>query len=154
PPSDAMSEKNPLQRESEVILQLRAGLDPQGVPVLEQVEAWTLSCPGLYELMKTPLFLRNLAAGDVFRTVEVPPGGYRVVARGGRLAIRVFRREGLDALEEELTPEVEKLGGSLDRRSDRGLAYSLHVNVGFAAVEELFDRVMGRFPDSVWYYGN
>ncbi len=57
-------------------------------------------------------------------------------------------------MEEYLTPEVEKLGGSLDCKTERALAYSLHVNIGFAEIERLLDGAMARFKDSVWYYGN
>jgi len=36
----------------------------------------------------------------------------------------------------------------------RGLSYSLHVNLGFAAIETLMDNAMAAFPGAVWYYGN
>lgn len=55
---------------------------------------------------------------------------------------------------EELKPKVEKLGGSLDIATERALAFSIHVNIGFSAIEALFDEVMGRYPDTVWFYGN
>ena len=34
------------------------------------------------------------------------------------------------------------------------VSYSIHVNLGFAAIESLFDSAMATYPDSVWYYGN
>ena len=149
-----MSTQDPLRRTQEVRLQLLAGFDPQGQPVLEKLEAWALATEHCYELMRSPLFVRNLAAGDIFRLTRQTPGAFEVLRRSGRLTLRVYRRSDLDALERELTPEVEKLDGTLDRASERALAYSLHVNVGFAAVEAQFDRPPEASPGSSWLYGN
>lgn len=149
-----MTEPSSLQRVSEVVLQLPAGADSEGKPVLERVEAYALDREGWFELKRTPLFIRNLASGDVFRLSEDEPGEFAVMQRSGRLAIRVFRKSAVDVMERELTPEVEKLGGRLELASERALVYTLHVNIGFSAVEALFDGFMGRFAGSVWYYGN
>ncbi len=59
-----------------------------------------------------------------------------------------------EILENNLTPQVEMQDGSLDIKTDRALSYSIHVNLGFAAIEEIFDNAMTAYPDSVWYYGN
>ena len=137
-----------------MLLQLRAGADAGGNPVLEKVEAYALEAEGHYELIKSPLFIRNLAAGDIFRADKEKPGLFTVIKRSGMLSVRVFCRGDPSDMERELTPEVEKLGGRLDRASERALAYSLHVNLGFQPVEALFDRFTGNYPDCVWYYGN
>jgi len=149
-----VTRQDPPRRTREVRLQLLAGFDPQGQPVLEKLEAWGLEVEHCYELMLTPLFVRNLAAGDIFRVTPDSKGTFQVVRRSGNLSIRVFSRNALEGIERELTPEVEKLGGALDRASERALAYRLHVNVGFAAVEGLFDRIAEAHAGSAWYYGN
>ncbi|MDT8398790.1 MAG: DUF4265 domain-containing protein [Pseudomonadales bacterium] len=137
-----------------VILQLLAGTDNKGQAVLEKVVAQPLAEADTFELLRTPLFIRNLAAGDHFRVSSTVPGTFTVTRRSGKLSIRVFRKENIDSLEQQLSPEVEKLGGSLDVKTERALAYSLHVNIGFAAIETLFDNKMAEFRDSVWFYGN
>ena len=134
-------------------LQLFAGTDAGGKPVLEKLEA-AVQDNGLYELLRSPLFVRDLAAGDLFDLNPKNPADYRSVRRSGNLAIRVFRREGIEELEQYLTPEVEKLDGSCDLQTDRALVYSLHVNIGFGPIEQLFDGAMAKYPDCVWYYGN
>lgn len=134
-------------------VQLMAGTDHRGMPILENLPVKRVQA-GEYELLKSPLFVRDLAAGDIFTCEHDNPASYTVLRRSGNLAIRIFRKVDLDLLEQELTPEVEKLGGSLDVKTDRGLAYSLHVNIGFADIERLFDGIMANFIDAVWYYGN
>ncbi len=147
-------EQQQVQREKVVLLQLPAGMDAAGNPVLEHAEAYALTKANHYELIRSPLFIRNLARGDIFHLNPHRPQDISVILRSGMLALRVFRKAGLDELEAQLSPEVEKLGGSLDIRSERGLSYSLHVNTGFAPIEALFDGMMADFAGSVWYYGN
>lgn len=134
-------------------IQLVAGTDNHGVPVMEKLPVRILD-DGQFELLQSPLFVRDLAAGDIFTCDDDNPAAYRILRRSGNLAIRVFRKDGIEELEVNLTPEVEKLDGSLDLKTDRALAYSLHVNIGFADIERLFDGAMASYPDSVWYYGN
>lgn len=150
-----MSESaSPEKTEQRAEVQLYAGERPDGQPVLETVEVWMMEEENCYELVHSPLFVRNLAAGDVFRREKGGTGRFEVLKRSGKLAVRVISKASIDALAEELTPRVEKLDGSLDIRAERALSYSLHVNIGFSAIESLFDEAMSRYPDTVWYYGN
>ena len=136
------------------LIQLVAGSDSQGMPELEKLKVSYLETPSHYKLKRSPLFVRDLAAGDIFSCAQDNPANYKVIERSGNLSIRVFRKDDIDEVAEFLTPEVEKLDGSIDLKSDRALVYSLHVNNGFAEIERLFDSAMARYTDSVWYYGN
>lgn len=137
-----------------VELQLLAGVDAVGKSVMENVEVYALTKKNHFEMIRSPLFLRNLAAGDIFSIDGTKPGLTKVEQRSGRLCIRVFRKENIEELELRITPEVEKLDGSLDIVTEKALVYSLHVNIGFGEIESLFDGFMAQFTDSVWYYGN
>lgn len=132
-----------------------AGTGPDGNPVFENLVVSILD-PGDYQvqLLKSPLLIRNLAAGDKIRLLDPAAARYEIIQRSGNLAIRVFRRHQLEALEEYLTPEIEKLDGELDLQTERALVYSIHYSIGFSAIEELLNRASTVFPDSVWYYGN
>lgn len=134
-------------------VQLVAGTDSGGMPVLEKLEVRSAD-KGAFELLRSPLFVRDLAAGDIFTCDSENLADYKVLKRSGKLAIRIFRKESVEELEQFLTPEVEKLEGSLDCQTQRALVYSLHVNIGFADIERLLDGAMAKFQDSVWYYGN
>ncbi len=143
-----------MEKKQTAILQLPAGLDSHGQQVLERLQAGRLDREGYYEILQSPLFIRNLAKGDIIAVKPDTPDHFTLIQRSGNLAIRVFRKDDLGALELALTPEVEKLDGSLDLQTQRGMSYSLHVNLGFAAIENLFDNMMASFPGTVWYYGN
>lgn len=150
-----MSESaSPGKTEQRGEVELYAGERPDGQPVLETVQVWMMEEEHCHELIHSPLFARNVAAGDVVRLEKGRTGRFEVLKRSGKLALRVISKASIEALAEELTPRVEKLDGSLDIRTERALSYSLHVNIGFSAIEALFDEVMSRYPDTVWYYGN
>lgn len=107
-----------------------------------------------YRLLKSPGFLRGLAAGDRIRYPVRNEAGYELLKRSGNLSIRVLRRDDMEMVAQTLTPEIELLDGSLDLQTPRLLVYSIHVSIGFQTLELLLDRIVGQFPGTVWYYGN
>ncbi len=146
---------NLMQAEAPVTISLIAGYRNDGEPVLEKivVEAVTPAAKE-YRLLKSPAFVRSLAAGDRIRYPADNPAGYDLTKRSGNLCIRVLRKEGIEDVANTLSPELELLDGTLDLQSPRVLVYSIHVSIGFQNIEILLDRVIGQFPGTVWYYGN
>lgn len=132
-----------------------AGTSPMGEPVFESLLAEYL--PDDHKrvrLLRSPLFARNLAAGDTLFLVNPDTAEYELERRSGNLCIRVFRKDNVQSLNDYLTSRIEKLGGSLDLTSDRALVYSIHVSIGFKVIEDVLDEACQTFPESVWYYGN
>ena len=123
--------------------------------MFESLEVETLD-PGeeLVRLRKSPLLVRNLAAGDKLRVRAPVTASYDLIQRSGNLCIRVYRKQQLSTLADFLSPEIEKLDGSLDLQTDRALVYSIHYTIGFAAIEALLNRACEEYPGTVWYYGN
>ncbi|HET8711111.1 MAG TPA: DUF4265 domain-containing protein [Spongiibacteraceae bacterium] len=137
-----------------VELKLLAGMHPNGQPVLENVRALQQSDDNTYRLLQSPLFVTGAACGDLIELLNNNPGRFRVRERSGQLAVRVLSRDDVGALAEELTPAVEKLDGTLDVQAPRALVYSIHVAVGFAEIERVFDAVLSKASAAQWSYGN
>lgn len=143
-------------------LPLIAGLNSEQQPIVEQVSAQVLDSEAQplpngvrhFRLIKSPAFVRGLAAGDSIAFPSKNKAGFDIVKRSGNLSIRVFNRGDIEALSSWLTPELELLDGSLDTQSPHVLVYSIHVSIGFAQIEEILDRAIGQFAGTVWYYGN
>ena len=132
-----------------------AGLNEAGDPVFESLEVEFLANdPRQVRLLKSPLLVRNLAAGDTVLLTNPDAAEYQLIKRSGNLSIRVFRRNQLQVLEENLTSAIEKLGGSHDLQTDRALVYSIHFSIGFQAIEDVLNEACQDYPDTVWYYGN
>lgn len=130
-----------------------AGQHPSGEPVIEQLEGTPTGEERCYVLTKSPMFVKGTAAGDKIQLLNDPPGTFRVLSRSGILALRVFCKDDMEWLKQNLIPELEKLDATFDLESPRALVFSVHFSIGFSAIEE----VMERWTDGeviLWQYGN
>ena len=137
-------------------IELLAGQHPNGEQIVERLlvsaEAASEEGQPSYRLLKSPLFVRGIARGDIIAKLAQPKGAFTVLQNGGNLCIRVFCKGSIDALEQSLTPALEKLDGDLDVQEPAALVYSIHVSSGFTAIEKILnDEVHG---DAAWFYGN
>jgi hypothetical protein len=131
-----------------------AGVGPNGDPVFESLRVELLEGDNRVRLLRSPLFARNLASGDILRVINADTAEYELEKRSGNLSIRVFRKYEIEKLEEQLTSKLEKLGGELDFSTDRALVYSIHFSIGFQTIEDVLNQTCQSFDESVWYYGN
>lgn len=133
------------------MIELFAGNDPQGQPVVERL-AVRQNDDDSFQLVKSPAFIRGLASGD---TVKLIPDSkeFEITRHSGNLCIRVYAKNNLQHIEEELTPELEKLGGELDTETERFLVYSIHVSCGFTIIESLLNKYVNT-QECMWAYGN
>ncbi len=138
----------------ETRLELFAGEHPSnGQPIFEQLLATATGNEHEYRLLKSPLFVRDVAALDIIRLQPEARGRFSMVTRSGILAVRVFFRQPDADLEVQLSAEMEKLGGSVDIRNERAVVYSIHFGVGFSSIEALLNRWTADRPVH-WLYGN
>lgn len=119
-----------------------------GQPVAEQLLARPLDEPGQFQLVKSPAFIKGLAAGDVIALDEDQQ--FSLVRHSGNLCVRVYG--DLAGKTETLTGELEKLGAELDVQTPRLQVYSLHVSLGFQTIEALLDQYLP--AGCQWAYGN
>lgn len=133
-------------------IEMFAGVRPDGQPMVEQLPVRPLDS-GRLQLVRSPAFVKGIASGDL---IECDPetGDVTLVQRSGNLSIRVFSREHIGAIGEQVTPALEQLGGELDLHNDRMLVYSIHVSCGFDAIEAIFHKALADREDSNWLYGN
>lgn len=133
------------------VIELFAGNDPQGQPVVERL-AVRQNDDDSFQLVKSPAFIRGLASGD---TVKMLPDSkeFEIQQHSGNLCIRVYAKENLEAISEQLSPAIEKLGGELDTETPRFLVYSIHVSCGFSAIEALLNQYVNS-SECMWAYGN
>lgn len=134
------------------VIEMLAGYDAEGNPVAERMQVKAVEDDKL-QLVRSPAFIKGLASGDVIK-LEQDSGQFEIVQHSGNLAIVVFTRDDVIALAEGLTPEVEKLGGQLDLETDRMLVYSMHVSLGFEAIEALMEKHVGGRTQASWQYNN
>jgi hypothetical protein len=134
---------------------LIAGYNDNGEPVVEQVNVTPVEgTTNEFRLHKSPAFVRSVAADDRIRFPADNTASFELLEHSGNLSIRVFSKLNTAQVDEALTPELELMGGRLDVSSTGLLVYTIHVSIGFKRIEALLDSTVGRFPDTIWYYGN
>lgn len=107
-----------------------------------------------YRVLYTPCLVYGIAAGDEIEAVE-SEGTFRVLERGGNVAVRVLSEEPIGELPEILAAEVSRqLGGTLDGHINRGAAFTVPSKVGFARIESLLASFVSKYPGTLWEYGN
>lgn len=134
------------------VIELFAGVGGDGKPMVEQLQVRELE-DGTLQLVHSPAFAKGLASGDIVKKLSETLE-FDLVQRSGNLSVRVFSRGDIQSLADQLTPELEKLGGELDRETPRMLVYSIHVSCGFAAIEAILNQYVGADGQSAWVYGN
>lgn len=133
------------------VIELFAGHDPAGQPIVEKLQVET-NDKAQAKLLASPAFVKGLARGDLIR-FNSETQQCEIIQHSGNLCVRVISKADINQLQETLTAEMEKLGGQLDIATPRLLVYSIHVSCGFKAIEELLNRHV-TLPDSIWLYGN
>ena len=143
----------------ETTIDLVAGRHPSGEWIMERLLVSPQAQAATYQLLKSPVFVRGIARGDLVQQLDQPRGAFTVLQHSGNLCIRVLSRQGFDTpqystIEQSLTADIEKLGGDLDIRESRVLVYSIHVSCGFQSIEKILDQRLAGHDDIAWYYGN
>jgi hypothetical protein len=110
-------------------------------------------------IASTPGLVENLAADDIISLDPDRPEGYRLISRGGNLALRfVVHQDHVvdrESAREYLDGEFAEYGGQLDGTiGNSGLTYTVPVSAGFEEIERIMESAKERFPKSAWWYGN
>lgn len=134
------------------IIEVFAGTDANGEAVAERVHV-RINDDKTCQLVKSPAFVKGIASGDTIKFLS-NSREFELVKRSGNLCIRIFSREDITALSQDLTPQLEKLGGELDIETPRMLVYSIHVSCGFQTIEKLLKDHIDEDSGNAWFYGN
>lgn len=133
-------------------IEIFAGFNPDGQSIAEKIQVSVLD-NGDYQLVRSPAFVKGLASADIIK-FDVKDQSFEIVKHSGNVCIRVFAKEDMTTLAQDLTAEIEKLGGELDIQNDRFAVFSIHVSIGFKAIEALLNDLVGEDTESAWFYGN
>ena len=134
------------------VIELFAGSRPDGSPVVERLPV-KVNDDDSCQLVKSPAFVKGIASGDTIK-LKHESNSFELVRRSGNLCIRVMSREDISPIANDLTPQIEKLGGELDFENERLLVFSIHVSCGFSVIESLLNNHVDEDEGSMWLYGN
>lgn len=135
-------------------LELAVGKHPNGELIIERVLVSPQPEADSFVVLKSPVFVRGVARGDVIKRLGKSKGAFEVLQHSGNLNVRVYTKANNDLVEQALTSALEKLGGDLDVHEPRVLVYSIHVSCGFTAIETILNEVIVDNGQAQWLYGN
>ncbi len=130
-------------------LDLRAGVKTSGEPVYEEVLVDRLGNQ-TYRLAASPGLVLGVAAGDVIELEPADVSKFRILERGGNLAVHVHTERETAGL----ASEIAKLGGWLDGQVKNLTIFTVPVSAGFKEIERVFNDFARREGGTEWYYGN
>ena len=107
-----------------------------------------------FRVLYSPGLVLGIAAGD---TIELlgDTGQFRVLTRGGNIAVQLFSSNPVSTFKTELETLVRnRLMGTCDGGIDRGLVFTIPVTSGFQSIEEVFENFVRTHPGVEWMYGN
>lgn len=114
-----------------------------------------------WELIRSPLYATQVAAGDVIRVLDCETGSFEVVHRGGNVSVQFYLRpndadnfDATTAVAKEIESELRVLDGRMDGMTAGLIVFSIPCKVGFAAIEKVFEDVAHRHIGAKWQYGN
>lgn len=114
-----------------------------------------------WKLRRSPLYATEVAAGDVIRIFNEETGEFEIIARGGNVCVQFYMADAeaddADATQSEvaaISAEIEPLGGRVDASTPGLIAFTVSVQVGFAAIERVSAAAMARRPGAQWQYSN
>ena len=114
-----------------------------------------------WQLIRSPLYATEVASGDTARILDEKTGSFEIINRNGNVCIQ-FYLDSTDADDKEATISIAKtitekiscIGGTMDTITPGLIAFTVHLDVGFPAIEEIFQEALNCYPASEWQYTN
>ncbi|MCD2515607.1 DUF4265 domain-containing protein [Massilia sp. G4R7] len=133
-------------------------VDGSATTGVEKVSAHQLE-EGIWLLLRSPLYAMGLAAGDTIRILDHEVDAFEVVARGGNVAAQFYLAEWGDPrvtaeAASSITSMVVAAGGRLDVHTTGPMVYTIPIETGFPAIEQIFAEAVDAFPGAQWQYAN
>lgn len=128
-----------------------AATSSDGRPAFEEVLVESLGA-SRYRIVKSPGLALNLAADDVFSLR--PDGSYWVESRGGNVCIQMYAESITPEMEDGIISIMRDVHGRLDGKTVNVLVFTVPVSSKFPQIEAALSRVVSRFSNVEWYYGN
>jgi hypothetical protein len=129
-------------------------------PGFELVPA-TREGSGCWRLIRTPLYATEVAAGDVIRMIDSEKGTFEIIKRGGNISVQFYLGahsaddvRATEKVAEEIEADLATMGGRVDGTTAGLVVFSIPCEVGFAAIEKIFQAASSHYVDSQWQYGN
>lgn len=139
---------------------VRIAVTDATTPGVEHVPARKLQ-DGEWELVRSPLYATQVAAGDVIRILNSETGAFEIVARGGNVSVHFYlcehdadNTQATASVAMDIAQDIASLGGRMDGQTAGLIVYSIPSQAGFPAIEKVLEAAARRHPGAQWQYCN
>jgi hypothetical protein len=139
---------------------VRIAVTDATTPGIEEVPARHVG-DNEWQLVRSPLYAMDVAAGDVIRITNSETGAFEIIAHGGNVCIQFYMGESdVDNAQatlkaaKEIAHEIRSFGGCMDAHTSGLIVFTVPVDVGFPAIEAVFAAAADRYPGAQWQYSN
>jgi hypothetical protein len=115
----------------------------------------------IWEILKSPLYATEVAAGDIIKVVDKELGTFEMIRRGGNVCVQFYLPINksdcvnlTSSVAEFIEEKLETIGGSIDGRTIGLITCTLPISLGFQLIEDTFIETVSAFPGSQWQFGN
>jgi hypothetical protein len=112
---------------------------------------------GQLRLSHSPGLVEGLVAGDIIELDDEEEQGFRVVRHAPWICVWYYFAKKEDLYGPGFIAAktaLEAIGGQLDGGTHRSLIFNVPLQTGFSTIESTMERLVARFPDTEWIYGN
>ena len=102
----------------------------------------------VWELLKSPLYATQVAAGDLVKVLQAEHGTFEIVRRGGNVCVQLFlASDQADSMEftnkvaDFLEKKLRLIDGRVDGQTPGLVSCTVPVAAGFGKIEKVFFRV-------------
>ena len=109
-----------------------------------------------FRLLHSPAFVDGIARGDLLELLPDIVEGYRIIERGGYLAIVVAfpDAEAKSKSHQLLIESLVPVAGVCEGGPSHSLVCSVPVTAGFPNVEAILNSFCHEAPGTTWWFGN
>ena len=100
----------------------------------QPVEVENIS-PGVYQVLYSPGFVEDIAAGDVIRVTDDTKGTFEVVKYGGNVSVKISDVESIIEKLQSMDDFLSSVGARRDGNLERVAVWTIPVKSGFINIE-------------------
>lgn len=108
-----------------------------------------------FKVLYTPGMVEGIASEDHIEITDYDTGEFKVIKRGGNVAIKIFSKVKIANYMEEIENALLPIGGKCDGAIAKACVWTVKLSeTSFSKIDSAMNSVISVVPESVWWYGN
>ena len=119
----------------------------------QPVEVESVS-PDVYQILYSPGFVEDIAAGDVIRVTDETKGTFEVIKFGGNVSVKIADVESIIEKLQSIDDFLSSVAARRDGNLEHVAVWTIPVKSGFKNIEAAIAKACSLLKEPTWWYGN